>query len=206
VLNDGPVAFPGQLQREAANVTHRVGGAALAGNRITIVAGVFSEPDFLDRARLVEEYQRHSHRTFLQGDSLDGLVHLSQWTLLWTTNTILWIRTAVRRFLTKPVGALGAAEMRQQSRRSVQRSPITSPVQLADAHSVDADSNVYTAMYKQDRICAFNRRGVRRHSLVGRRRAANFKGPPSFPPSRAHQGSADVRTSTSNDQALRCCR
>jgi hypothetical protein len=66
---------------------------------------------------------------------------------LWTTNTILWIRTVVRRFLTKPVGALAAAEMRHQSRTSVQRSPITSSV-LTDSLRVDADRNVNTAMYE----------------------------------------------------------
>jgi hypothetical protein len=77
VANDVPVAF-GQLQREAANVTHRVGGAALAGNRITIVLGEFSEPDFLDRARLGEGCQRQSHGSFSPGRSLDGLVHMSQ--------------------------------------------------------------------------------------------------------------------------------
>jgi hypothetical protein len=81
--------------------------------------------------------ERQSHGSFLQGDSLDGLVHMSQWTLLWTTNTILWIRTAVRRFLLR----------------------------------VDADANVYAAMYEQGRVLAFS--SARPSAATAQARSAN---------------------------------
>jgi hypothetical protein len=75
-----PIAIPANFA--AARATSRVVGGALASNRVAIVRVVFSETAFsivLASAR---------------GD-------MSQWTLLWTTNPILRIRTAGRRFLTK---------------------------------------------------------------------------------------------------------
>jgi hypothetical protein len=39
---------------------------------------------------------------------LDWHIHMSQWILPWTTNTILRIKTAVRRFLTRIIGAFAA--------------------------------------------------------------------------------------------------
>jgi hypothetical protein len=68
--------LPTTSQLEAANVTLRVGGAALAGNRITTVPGVFREVDFLDHVCLGEE--RRSHWIVLQGDLSDKLVLITQ--------------------------------------------------------------------------------------------------------------------------------
>jgi hypothetical protein len=106
--NDVPITFLGQPQGEAANVMHRVGGAALAGDRITIVPGVFSEADFLGRVRLGQGCQRRSHGSFSRAIYRTGLSVFRNGPLLRTTNTILRIRTAVRRFLTKSVGVFAA--------------------------------------------------------------------------------------------------
>lgn len=71
-----------QANFAAARAIARVGGVALARNRVAIVRGVFSETAF----SIVLASARG---------------HMSQCTLLWTTNPILRIRTAGRRFPTK---------------------------------------------------------------------------------------------------------
>ena len=77
---------------------HRFGGAALAGDRTTIVPSVFSETDFHGHVRLGQGCRRRSHGSFSRAIYRTDL--LSQWSLLRTTSTILRIGTAVRRFLT----------------------------------------------------------------------------------------------------------
>jgi hypothetical protein len=44
-----PVAFPGQPEGEASNVTFRFGGAALVGDPVTIVPSVFRDAEVLVR-------------------------------------------------------------------------------------------------------------------------------------------------------------
>jgi hypothetical protein len=86
--------------------------------------------------------------------------------LLWnsalprTTNTILRIRTAVRRFLTMPVGAFATAEMRHESSPSVQRR--LSP-QRSNFRILSASMLIGTAIPRctsRARIRLSNRRGI----------------------------------------------
>jgi hypothetical protein len=91
-----------------ANPRMSLRGGALAGDRITTVPGVFREADFLDRVRLGEGCQRRSHGSFSRAIYRTGLSVFRNGPLLRTTNTILRIRTAVRRFLTKSVGVFAA--------------------------------------------------------------------------------------------------
>jgi hypothetical protein len=68
----------GQPQGEAANVMQRVGGAAVAGDRITIVPGVLAKRTF-SVVFVSAKGARGVAWIVLQGDLSDGLVRMSQW-------------------------------------------------------------------------------------------------------------------------------
>ncbi len=82
----------GQPQGEAANLTLRVGGAAL--QRPHLLRSRLSGSRRLDK-----EYQRWSHGSFSRASYRTGLSLFRNRALLRATSTILQIRTAVRRFL-----------------------------------------------------------------------------------------------------------
>src|SRR4051794_7781279 len=90
VADDVPVAFPGQPEGEASNGTLRA----------TAPAGDCSRrlPQSPDRARLGEGCQWRSHGSFSRAIYRTALSLFSEGAWLRTTNVILWIRTAVRRF------------------------------------------------------------------------------------------------------------
>jgi hypothetical protein len=88
---------------------------SLVGNRLVLDERCpditfIREANLLDRVRFGKECRRRSHGSFSRAIYRTGLSLLRNRALLWTTNTILRIRTAARRFLTKARRSFRAAE------------------------------------------------------------------------------------------------
>jgi hypothetical protein len=124
--NDVPITFSRPTSgrsRECHAARQRHGGRRRPHNHCSRRR---SEADFLGRVRLGEGCQGRSHGSFSRAIYRTGLYVCRNGAPLWTTSTILRIRTAARLFLTKAV---------EPSRQDVSRAPTFAPRMRSDAEA-----------------------------------------------------------------------